>query len=48
MVDAVGQRDARKALGLLRALMQDQPIQYIFTMLVRQVRLLIIGQRGDG
>lgn len=42
MVDAVGQRDARKALGLLRALMQDQPIQYIFTMLVRQVRLLII------
>ena len=42
MVDAVGQRDARKALGLLRALMQDQPIQYIFTMLVRQMRLLIM------
>lgn len=42
MVDAVGQRDARKALGLLRALMQDQPIQYIFTMLVRQARLLIM------
>jgi DNA polymerase-3 subunit delta len=41
MVDAVGQRDARKALGLLRALMQDQPIQYVFTMLVRQARLLI-------
>jgi DNA polymerase-3 subunit delta len=42
MVDAVGQRDARKALGLLRALMQDQPIQYIFTMLARQIRFLII------
>lgn len=42
MVDAVGQRDARKALGLLRVLMQDQPIQYIFTMLVRQARLLIM------
>ena len=42
LVDAVGQRDARKALGFLRALMQDQPIQYIFTMLVRQARLLIM------
>ena len=42
MVDAAGQRDVRKALGLLRALMEDQPIQYIFTMLVRQVRFLII------
>ncbi len=41
MVDAAGQRDTKKALGMLRALMQDQPIQYIFTMLVRQARLLI-------
>ena len=52
MVDAVGQRDARKALGLLRVLMRDQPIQYIFTMLVRQARLLImvrevIDEGGD-
>jgi len=44
MVDAAGQRDARKALGLLRALLQDQPIQYIFTMLARQIRLLIIAK----
>jgi DNA polymerase-3 subunit delta len=44
MVDAVGQRDARKALGLLDALMRDQPIQYIFTMLVRQARLLIMAR----
>jgi DNA polymerase III subunit delta len=42
MVDAAGQRDARKALGLLQTLMQDQPIQYIFSMLVRQIRLLIM------
>jgi DNA polymerase-3 subunit delta len=42
MVDAVGQRDARKALGLLQPLTQDQPIQYIFSMLVRQIRLLIM------
>jgi DNA polymerase III subunit delta len=42
MVDAVGQRDARKALDLLHTLMQDQPIQYLFTMLVRQARLLIM------
>jgi len=44
MVDAAGQRDARKALGLLRALLQDQPNQYIFTMLTRQIRLLIIAK----
>jgi DNA polymerase-3 subunit delta len=44
MVDAVGQRDSRKALGLLQALLQDQPIQYIFTMLARQIRLLIIAK----
>ena len=44
MVDAAGQRDARKALGLLRALLQDQPIQYIFTMLARQIRLLIMAR----
>ena len=44
MVDAAGQRDSRKALGLLRSLLQDQPIQYIFTMLARQMRLLIIAK----
>jgi DNA polymerase-3 subunit delta len=42
MVDAAGQRDSRKALFLLRELMKDQPIQFIFVMLVRQVRLLIM------
>ena len=44
MVDAVGQRDGRKALRLLRTLMQDLSIQYIFTMIVRQIRFLIIAK----
>lgn len=46
MMDAAGQRDSRKALFLLRELMKDQPIQYIFIMLVRQVRLLIMAKEA--
>jgi DNA polymerase-3 subunit delta len=42
LVDAVGQRKEKLALKLLRELSVDMPIQYIFSMLVRQVRLLIL------
>ncbi|HUV15054.1 MAG TPA: DNA polymerase III subunit delta [Pelolinea sp.] len=44
LVDAAGQRNPAKALGLLNSLMRDQPIQYIFSMVVRQIRLLIIAK----
>lgn len=51
MVDAVGARNARLALSLLQRLLQDLPAQYIYTMLARQVRLLIMAKEvveGDG
>ncbi len=52
LVDAVGQRKGRLAFKLLRELSKDFPIQYIFSMLVRQVRLLILSKeallRGGG
>lgn len=44
LTDALGQRDARKALGLLRALEENQPVQFIFSMLARQVRQLIMAR----
>jgi len=44
MVDAAGVRDARHALSLLQHLMQDLPTQYIFSMLARQIRLLIMAR----
>jgi DNA polymerase-3 subunit delta len=52
MVDMVGARNAQKALSLLERLLQDLPAQYIFSMLARQVRLLIMArevldERGD-
>ena len=42
LVDAVGQRNGKLAFKLLHEMSTESPIQYIFTMLVRQVRLLII------
>lgn len=52
LVDAVGQRNGRLAFKSLRELRKDFPIQYIFSMLVRQVRLLILSKeallRGGG
>lgn len=50
MVDALGGRDARRALGLLNHLLADQPAQYIFSMVARQVRLLLIAREvsADG
>jgi len=44
MLDAVGKRDARTALGMLGGLLRDQPIQYVFMMLVRQARLLMMAK----
>ncbi len=44
MVDAVGGRNAQRALSLLRRLLEDLPAQYIYTMLARQVRLLIMAR----
>jgi DNA polymerase-3 subunit delta len=44
MVDAAAQRNPGKALFLFNALLRDQPVQYIFSMVVRQFRLLIIAK----
>jgi len=44
MVDAVGARNPQRALSLLERLLQDLPAQYIFSMLARQVRLLIMAR----
>lgn len=44
MVDAAAQRNPGKALSLFNALLRDQPVQYIFSMVVRQFRLLIIAK----
>ena len=44
LVDAAGQRNPSRALALLNALMRDQPIQQIFSMAVRQFRLLIMAK----
>lgn len=46
LVDAVGQRNGKLALKLLRELSAETPIQYIFSMLVRQIRLLIIAKEA--
>jgi len=44
LVDAVGKRDARSAMSLLRRLLTDLPIQRIFSMVARQIRQLIIAK----
>ena len=44
MVDAVGTRKAGEALSLLQRLLEDLPAQYIYTMLARQVRILIMAR----
>lgn len=44
MVDAAGQRNPGKALALLNALLRDQPLLYVFSMVARQFRLLIIAK----
>jgi DNA polymerase-3 subunit delta len=44
LVDAVGKRDARGAMALLQRMLIDFPIQYIFSMVARQIRQLIIAK----
>jgi len=44
MVDAVGQRDGRTALGLLHRLLDETTAVHVFNMLARQVRLLIMAK----
>jgi DNA polymerase-3 subunit delta len=46
LVDAVGQRNGKLALKLLRELSVEMPIHYIFSMLVRQVRLIILAKEA--
>jgi len=46
LVDAVGQRNGKLAFKLLHELSKDFPPQYIFSMLVRQVRLLILSKEA--
>ena len=46
LVDAVGQRNGKLALKLLHELSTDMPTHYIFSMLVRQVRLLILAKEA--
>ncbi|MDX1600886.1 MAG: DNA polymerase III subunit delta [Anaerolineales bacterium] len=41
MVDAVGHRDARRALTHLHELLRDEDPRYAFAMIVRQFRLLL-------
>ncbi|HEX7975490.1 MAG TPA: DNA polymerase III subunit delta [Anaerolineales bacterium] len=55
MVDALGARDGRKALGIMHRLLEQQDYYSIFGMVVRQFRLLLLarevldrgGQVGD-
>lgn len=44
MVDALGQQNGRRALELLRQLLRDQDPAYVFTMIVRQFRLLLLAR----
>ena len=44
MVDAAGKKDARAALRLMNSLLRDEAIERIFSMVARQVRLLIIAR----
>ena len=44
LVDAVGQKKGKEVFRLLRALSVDNPPEYIFTMLVRQIRMLILAK----
>ena len=46
LVDAVGQRNGKLALKLLRKLSMEMPIHYVFSMLVRQIRLLILAKEA--
>lgn len=42
MVDAIGQRDGAKALRLMHHLIEEETPLYIFSMIIRQFRLLLL------
>ncbi len=44
MVDALAQRDGRRATGSLRKLLQEQDLGSLFFLIVRQYRMLIIAR----
>lgn len=46
MVDALGQRDAKGALRNLKRLMEDESPLYIFVMVIRQFRLLLLAKEA--
>ena len=48
MVDALGQRDAKGALYNLKRLMEDENPLYIFGMVIRQFRLLLLAKEAMG
>ena len=46
LVDAIGQRKGKLAFKLLHRIRTEMSIQYIFSMLVRQIRLLILAKEA--
>lgn len=46
MVDAVGKRDGKQALKYLRQLLSDEYPLYVFSMIVRQFRLLLLAKEA--
>ena len=46
MVDAIGQRDGPKATRLLHKMLGEQDAGYIMSMVVRQVRLLLLAREA--
>lgn len=46
LVDAIGQRDGKLAFKLFHRISEEMPIQYIFSMLSRQIRLLILAKEA--
>lgn len=46
MVDAVGRRDGQQALKSLRQLLTDEYPLYVFSMIVRQFRLLLMAKEA--
>jgi DNA polymerase-3 subunit delta len=47
-VDAIGQGDGKQAMSLLQRLLEQQDTVYIFSMIVRQFRLLLLASEVSG
>jgi DNA polymerase-3 subunit delta len=47
MVDAVGRRDGQQALKSLRQLLTDEYPLYVFSMIIRQFRLLLMAKEAQ-